>query len=447
MDSHVGTAMQTKEPSGDFLLSQIDARRVDETAAGLSDSARRALGAEFAGLLWGEHLRHEAMGRLAGRERFAALVIRPDGLDTAEDRRAEDAEAAGLLETARCLEEAGRRAEALWGIDTCGSLAAFLPEHTVAQALSWAEEFQVQVRSRTGRTVTIGAAGHPTGDYAAAEAIDNARKAADHAAFFGPGSRVAFDSVSLNISADILYENGDTAAAIQEYQRAIVLDPGNVNARNSLGVCYAVSGDYDRALAEFGEVVERECREYMAVYNIGLVHWLQGRKQTALEFLLKADALHADVFEVLFQTGRLYLEIGDPRSALDFLDRALRSEAKPASLYRCLGDCHAALAEPEKAIAAYRNAIRANPADSNALSALGALLHARGEDPEIALMFCRESVALEPDNALFRQRLGDLHLEQNRLAEALEEFEKAGSLGLDTTEAIGRVRLLMAGTH
>jgi tetratricopeptide (TPR) repeat protein len=109
-----------------------------------------------------------------------------------------------------------------------------------------------------------------------------------------------------------------------------------------------------------------------------------------------------------------------------------------------LGDCYAQLELPEKAIGAYRKAIKANPGDSLALSALGGLFDEKGENPEIAMVFCQESVRLAPDNPLLRQRLGRLYLKRNRLEEALREFEHAGRLGRDSTADIRSVRERMA---
>jgi tetratricopeptide (TPR) repeat protein len=183
----------------------------------------------------------------------------------------------------------------------------------------------------------------------------------------------------------------------------------------------------------------------MAVYNIGMLHVLGGRRETALGFFLKANTLRGDVFEILLQTGKLYLEMGQPQAARLFLEHAARLRAKSGNVYRLLGDCYAAVELPEKAIGAYKKAVKANPGDSAALSALGCLLDAKGENPEVAMVFCKESVRLVPDNPLFRRRLGGLYVKLNRLEEALEEFEQAGRLGYNAADDIRQIRERMGG--
>jgi tetratricopeptide (TPR) repeat protein len=213
-----------------------------------------------------------------------------------------------------------------------------------------------------------------------------------------------------------------------------------VNVRNSLGVCYGVQGEYTRAGDEFKAAVELDPREYMAIYNLGLVSMLNGEKEDALDFFLKAGTTSENVYEIAFQTGRLYLENGKPEKACKYLEQAAQSDPDAGGVYRSLGECYACLDRTESAIAAYKKALKLNPGDAASLSALGCLFDEQGENPEIAIMFCRESVGLSPENGLFRQRLGQLYLKQDQLEEALKEFIEAKNLGYDSTEDINKLK-------
>lgn len=74
------------------------------------------------------------------------------------------------------------------------------------------------------------------------------------------------------------------------------------------------------------------------------------------------------------------------------------------------------------------------------MSALGCLLDDQGENPEITLMFCRESVGLSPENGLFRYRLGQLYFKQNRLHDALKEYKMAEQFGYDAAGDIQAIK-------
>ena len=429
------------ETSRHFLLSQADSRKIDEAPEIGAEQVRQTLAAVFPDLRCGADFVTAALQPIASDQPFCALWVRPDDPpETWVHAPGSD----GLAGAAACLDEICRGADGTWGVSESGMLIGVWPSWSAAQGLDAAHHLQELVHQRLGRTVTIGVACHPTLDFPPRDVLENARKAAEHAAFFGPGSRVVFDAVSLNISGDKYYEHGDIPTAIREFQLALRMDPQNGNVHNSLGVCYGELGDHERALEAFGSALSVDGGDYMAVYNTGLICELKGDREKALEHFLKACALHGDVFEILLQTGKLQLEMGDPRAARPLLERAARLRPRSGNSQRLLGDCYVQLQAPEKAIDAYKKAVKANPADSAALSALGGLFDEKGENPDIALVFCRESVRISPDNPLFRRRLGGLYSKLNRLDEALGEFEQAGRLGQDCAEDIRRIRERMA---
>lgn len=429
------------ETSRHFLLSQTDSRKVDEAPEVGAEQVRQTLAPVFPDLRCGADFLAAVLPAIGVDRPLCALCIRPDD---PPETGVQAPDSGVLTGAAACLDEMCRGDEGSWGVAESGMLAGIWPSWSGAQGLDAAHRLQEQVLQRTGRTVTIGVASHPTLDYPPAAVLENARKAAEHAAFFGAGSRAVFDAVSLNISGDKYYERGDVPNAIREFELALRLDPQNGNVHNSLGVCYGELGDHERALEAFGRALSVDGGDYMAVYNTGLIHELRGEREQALEHFLKACTLHGDVFEILFQTGKLRLEMGDSQAARPLLERAVRLRPRSGNSQRLLGDCYLQLQLPEKAIDAYKKAVKANPGDSAALSALGGLFDEKGENPDIALVFCRESVRLSPDNPLFHRRLGGLYLKLNRLEDALSEFEQAGRLGQDCAEDIHNVRERMA---
>ncbi|MCU0592058.1 MAG: tetratricopeptide repeat protein [Desulfobacterales bacterium] len=429
------------ETSRHFLLSQADSRKVDESPEVGAERVRQTLTAAYPDVRCGADFLTEVLRSIGVDRPFCALWIRPDDPpETWVHAPGSDV----LTGVAACLDEICRSDDGVWGVAESGMLIGIWPSWSGAQGLDAAHRLQEQVRQRTGRTVTIGVASHPTLDYMPAAALENARKAAEHAAFFGAGSRAVFDAVSLNISGDKYYERGDIPNAIREFELALRMDPQNGNVHNSLGVCYGELGDHEAALEAFGRALSVDGSDYMAVYNTGLIHELRGDREKALAHFLKACALHGDVFEILFQTGKLRLEMGDSQAARPMLERAVRLRPRSGSSQRLLGDCYAQLQLADNAIDAYKKAVKANPGDSSALSALGGLFDEKGENPDIALVFCKESVRLSPDNPLFRRRLGCLYLKLSRLEEALSEFEQAGRLGQDCAADIHNVRERMA---
>jgi tetratricopeptide (TPR) repeat protein len=284
--------------------------------------------------------------------------------------------------------------------------------------------------------VIIGTAVYPAFTFTRNQIIENACKAVDHACFFGPGSTVSFDDVSLNISGDKIFQSGDIHAAIEEYKVGLSMDERNINLRNSLGVCYGLLDRLDLAKQELTAAVRYNPHEAMTLYNLGLVLMMMEDRESALEFLKKAHALSNDVFEINYQIGRLLLEMKDTDGALPYLNRAIELEPASAQSFRSMGDYHLALNSLDEAVGNYKKAIKLNPNDSAALSALGAVYDMRDENTEIATLYCEKSVQLSPEEGLFYLRLGRLYLKQDRAAEAGNAFKAAAELGQTAPELV-----------
>ncbi|MBI9086678.1 MAG: tetratricopeptide repeat protein [Desulfobacterales bacterium] len=377
---------------------------------------------------------------VAGLSAFFAMVICLDSATNPEPDPTEVSRNALRDHVASVIDACCREQNGIWGLLEADLFACILPHLTPAAGKAMAEAIRDAVAQRQNGTVSIGTAVFPQGEFQKDEIIDNALKALDHAAFFGPGAVAAFDAVSLNISGDKHYQAGDISSAIEEFQRALALDPKDYNVQNSLGVCYGVLGAYEKALKIFEAAMILAPDDTMAIYNAGLTHVCMGDRDRALDLFLQAAKTQGAPYEVGLQAGRIYLDMKEPTQAHPFLEIASESQPESGIAHRYLGECLAALDRVEPAVAAYKKAVRFNPHDAEALSAMGCLFDRMGENPEISTLFCRQSIELAPENGLFRQRLGDLLLKQNRLEEALEHFFAAEERGIDVRDLIAETR-------
>jgi tetratricopeptide (TPR) repeat protein len=444
MTNKANAVLQSRGSARNFLFSKTDTGRIRDVEIKKAEGVHEALQSIFPDMLLGMGFIDVAVQRLDSVAQFAALAIGMDQTQQEEEKYSKPdtldghVEVAGILE-AICLEKNG-----LWGTLEPGLFGSIFPKTNLSEGLQIARDIQNRLAKKIEQTVTVGIASYPIITFKKSDMIDNARKALDHAVFFGPGSAVTFDGVSLNISGDKLYENGDLQGAIDEFKRALLIDPSNVNVHNSLGVCYGLQGEYESAIEEFKTVASIDPAEYMAMFNLGLVHSLRKQPEKALEFFLNADKINGDVYEVAFQSGKIYFESGDLEKAKPLLERAAKLDPDSGAVYRYLGDCYAAGNLNQDAISAYKKAIRHNPHDAASMSALGCLFDDQGENPEITLMFCRESVGLSPENGLFRYRLGQLYFKQNRFDDALKEYEKAKKFGYDAARDIQEIKNRLA---
>ncbi len=389
--------------------------------------------AQFPDVLNEAALLQTSMEKLAPVDQFGALVLQIDEPGAASDP------GALLLALLRLADALCEEKNGLWGLLDNLRVGLFFPHTGETACLELAERLQAEFSENTGKTATAGIAVYPTLTFEKPAILENAAKALAHAEFFGPGSRVPFDAVSLNISGDRYYQNGDIAGAIQELEMALALDPENVNALNSLGVCRGISGQLDNALFSFETAISLDPRELMPVYNAGYTHLLKKDHAAALQYFHQAEQINAEVYELAFQTGRTYLQIQNPIKARPYLETAARLNPQSCAAFRLLGECYHLMERLSDAVTAYKSALKLNAHDAATLSALGFLYEMQGQNAEIALMFCEQGSRFDPENGLFKHRLARIHFNRGQLDEALEAFREAHELGYDSAEYIEQI--------
>lgn len=424
----------------DFLFRRTDPAVRPAEAVRKSSVCLEKLSRRFPGILVGRAFSAATADFVSPLPRFGGMAIRIDQFSPKKNVPGKEYAAALLLDVAGAIDTACAAHGGIWGLMDRKVFGCILSGAGADRCRTVADGVRRNLAERRNETLTVGIAAFPTLDYSRDQILDNARKALDHAACFGPAGTAAFDAVSLNISGDRLYGQGDVHGAISEFQAARRLDSQNVNVLNSLGVCYGAIGSLDEALAAFSTAAAINPSEVMALYNAGLIRRLKGDPRGALE--LFENALQADetLFEAAIQAGRLHLELGRTAEAISQLERAAAIRPESAAVHRYLGEAHAAESRPEQALKAYKKAVRLNPSDAAALSAMGQLFHEQGENLEIALTFCRHSIDLAPDNGLFRFRLGRLYERAGRLSEAMDAFLEAADRGYDAEAHIETIQ-------
>lgn len=317
-------------------------------------------------------------------------------------------------------QKAARAAGGRFGL---GGLVHFLPGGDGAQALAKAEELCAQAAAEHGLDLAVGLFSYPFLNFAKADALECARKALEHALLL-PAPRVAlFDSVSLNVSADRLFVEGDLYAAVEEFKLSLLADPQNMLARNSLGICYAQLGKPDLARREFELVVAAEPADVMAHYNLGWACQRLGENalaSAAYERCLELDPGHC--FSLL-RLGSLAEGAGELDHAEALYTRALAAPGGEASALRPLARVALAKGQADRAREHLHLAISANHNDPFALHMLARLYLDAGEDPQIAEVLARQSAALLPE----RQEFWDALVEALTLQGKHEDARKAGS--------------------
>jgi diguanylate cyclase (GGDEF)-like protein len=277
-----------------------------------------------------------------------------------------------------------------------GSVVWFLPGLERGEAETLLREV-VADAERRGLELAAGAGVYPYMSFTRADMLENARKALDHALLLPHPRAAAFDSVSLNISADRLYMQGDLFGAVEEFKLSLLADEANVLARNSLGICYAQLGRHEQARGQFEEALRHAPDDLMALYNLGWISQRMGdaqRAKTSFERCLELDPAH--VYSML-RLGALAEHAGDPDGAEQWYLKAASLPGGEPLTMRHLARLAVDRGDKERARECLHLALNANHNDHFAMFLLARLYLDSGEDPQIAEVLARQCSALAPE--------------------------------------------------
>jgi Tfp pilus assembly protein PilF len=144
------------------------------------------------------------------------------------------------------------------------------------------------------------------------------------------------EAQSHTLKAQTLAKSGDTAAALDEFNRAVALDPYNAQALYGRALIYQGNNEHDFAIADFGA----------------------------------ASGLNPQKAEPLLGRAISYLAIGKVKEAAADLDEASEADPHNVLVWTTRGQAYERLGDRAKAAASYNKAVALRPRDDAARSGL-----------------------------------------------------------------------------
>ncbi len=212
-----------------------------------------------------------------------------------------------------------------------------------------------------------------------------------------------------------------------------------------------------------------------AFHNLGLVLQERGLHHEAAKYLSKAAELEPKKPGTLSALAKSLSEIGRSEEAAELLSRALALDPQCWGAYKnladtmmdqkrfteaeslltkglalapdsedlndALGRLYAMQGNADKAIAAFKSALRANPRGYISLSNLAVVLTGQGKDDE-ARELLERALKIRPDYWRAHQNIGVVYAMEDRIEEAFDHFRQA--VLLNPTDASARRNLVTA---
>jgi tetratricopeptide (TPR) repeat protein len=129
----------------------------------------------------------------------------------------------------------------------------------------------------------------------------------------------------------------------------------------SRGSAYEDKGEYDRAIADFGQAIEFDPASACAFHNRGIAYFNKEDYVHAISDYDQAIRLNPKCENVFVDRGSAYFHLGDKDHALSDYDQAIKLNPKSADAHLGLGVVYDAEREFDRAIAEYTRAIELSP--------------------------------------------------------------------------------------
>jgi len=231
-----------------------------------------------------------------------------------------------------------------------------------------------------------------------------------------PRKEVAFNLKLHTARAHSAWERDDFASALADFESVLERHPDFPDIRNWAGLCRAMLGDPEGALAEFDHALRLNPGYVGAELNRALVLTELGRLDEASALFERlreleagtGDGLPADLGNRIATDhgalGDLYLEADRPESAVEEYRKALGLRPRFAGIRTRLAHAHVALGELDRALDELTLVLAERPSLLDARIRMGSVLMALERNEE-AIGEWRQCLEIDPSDRRARAYL------------------------------------------
>src|SRR5262245_61897046 len=250
------------------------------------------------------------------------------------------------------------------------------------------------------------------------QAIDEYKKALE----LDPNNSLIYSEM-----AESYLRNNRPRDAAETARKAIQIDPDNIEAHKLLTNIYLqIIGranaqqppsveTIDGAIHEFEEIIRIDPSERQSFLMLGRLYQIKGERDKAADIYKKFLGVEPGSEEGVTALAKLHMDAGNHKEAVELLENFVKQRPDSDSAFQTLGEAFSDMQEYAKAAEAYRRAIERDSDDSELKKARAQALFL-GDDIDNAGKLYEELVKTEPEDGVARLRLGQISRRQMKYA-------------------------------
>ncbi|MCX5686934.1 MAG: tetratricopeptide repeat protein [Candidatus Omnitrophica bacterium] len=166
------------------------------------------------------------------------------------------------------------------------------------------------------------------------------------------------------------YEKGAIAEAVDEYKKAIEIDPAYAESYNNLAGAYYRLGENEKSIILYRKAISLSPNFTEAYYGLGNVYAEIADTENAIDCYRKAIELDPDLIEAYNNLGFVYGNVGREKEAENIFKNILKIDPKYIKAYNNLGIIYAKTGRINEAITLFKKALEIDPNYSDAYNNL-----------------------------------------------------------------------------
>ena len=159
------------------------------------------------------------------------------------------------------------------------------------------------------------------------------------------------------------------------FLEALKIDPEYKEARVNLGITYLNLKSYEKAIAEYNQIITSDPTDIDAQLNLSFIYLQAGFSKKGVKELEKILQKDPNNIKAYYYLGSTFLKIGQINKAVFNYSRITELQPQNPDAHFFLGIAYQANKQNEKAIDEYRKALRINPHHQKAKKKLDELLN------------------------------------------------------------------------
>jgi tetratricopeptide (TPR) repeat protein len=212
--------------------------------------------------------------------------------------------------------------------------------------------------------------------------------------------------------------------ALQDFDRAIELDPKYAWAISSRGITYRLMKRYEAALQDFDRAIELDPKYAWAIASRAETYRLMERYEEALQDSDKAIELNPKYDRAIAMCGVIYDSMQRYKEALQYFDRAIELNPQSVEAIALRGFTYRSMKNYEEALQNLNRAIELNPKYIEVISERGETYRLM-KRYEAALQDFDRAIELDPKYAWAIASRGQTYRAMKRFEAALQDFDRA----------------------